>query len=40
VEGVKKCHVSNDMNGIYDDVLWEEDYDENASSGSESGGMD
>jgi hypothetical protein len=37
-EGVKKCHVPNNMNGIYHDGLREEDHDKNSFSGSERGG--
>jgi hypothetical protein len=36
VRGFKKCCVSNDVNGIEDDVLWEEDHEENSSSSDES----
>jgi hypothetical protein len=36
VMGLKKCCVSNDMNGTEDDVLWEEDHEENSSSSYES----
>jgi hypothetical protein len=36
VRGFKKCCVSNDMNGTEDHVLWEEDHEENSSSGYES----
>jgi len=40
VKGIKTCHVSNNMNGTYDDVLKEKDHNKNSSSGRDHGGRD
>jgi hypothetical protein len=40
VKGIKTCHVSNSMNGTYDDVLKENDHNKNSYSDREHGGRD